>query len=189
MPKNGVNWPGGDSRSCIEKCGPGNGIIQLKRMFRDVGIIKSVKRIVSSGGIVIKWGKGGNPLVLLVKHENGGLVFPKGHVVSGETHEQAALREVREETGLRNLSIVGKIGVVTRLSIEDSGEKVEKKIHLYLMTTDNYEHGEADEDYGWFSFNEAIKGLKFKREKEFLEKFWDKILKLGVGQVLSRESS
>ena len=115
-------------------------------------------------------------MILLVKHEEGGLVFPKGHIDPGETLEQAALREVEEETGLKNLFIKQKIGVFFRPSIEDSGEKVEKKIHLFLMSSNDYKHSQADEDYDWFLFDEAIENFKFDQEKEFLKKYWDKIL-------------
>lgn len=114
--------------------------------------------------------------MLLVKHEDGFLVFPKGHINKGETEEEAALREVKEETGLTELRAIKKLGTVTRLSKEDTGEVVEKAIHLFLLETDNYEHQSAKEDYGWFNYIEAMNGLGFVEEKQFLKEYWQNLM-------------
>ena len=60
---------------------------------------------ITAGGIVFNGDK-----VLVLKNLKGVWVFPKGHVELGESHEQAALREVLEESGL-HASIVGKAGM------------------------------------------------------------------------------
>ena len=136
-----------------------------------------MNKAYSAGGIVIK-NEDNIVKILLVKHEDGFLVFPKGHIDEGETEEQTALREVEEETGLRELSIIRKIGEVVRPSIEWSGETVEKTIHLFLMKSKNFDHGDADEEYGWFTYIEALEGmgaLGFKEEQDFLKKYWNEI--------------
>ena len=53
----------------------------------------------SCGAVVIR-GKGGACRILLVQYYDGHWSFPKGHMEQGETEEQTALREIREETGL-----------------------------------------------------------------------------------------
>ena len=54
----------------------------------------------SCGAVVLRKNQG-RLQVLLIKHINGGhWAFPKGHVEPGETEEQTALREIKEETGL-----------------------------------------------------------------------------------------
>ena len=50
---------------------------------------------VSAGVVVFK-----DDLVLIIKHKNGHIDFPKGHVEGDETLEEAATREVFEETGI-----------------------------------------------------------------------------------------
>lgn len=55
-----------------------------------------MSEILQAGGIVF-WGDG----VVLRRTAKGEWVFPKGHIEDGESAEQAALREVEEETGLR----------------------------------------------------------------------------------------
>ena len=45
--------------------------------------------------------KGGNTEILLIKHiKSGYWSFPKGHVENGETEEETAKREIKEETGI-----------------------------------------------------------------------------------------
>ena len=89
---------------------------------------------VSAGGIVIRV-VAGRPQIVLGKRrrERDGFVWslPKGTPEVGETREQTALREVREETGLevRILSYFDKI----EYSFVRSGERIEKTVHYYLM--------------------------------------------------------
>lgn len=61
-----------------------------------------MKKEKSCGCIVINNGE-----VLLVKHNDGHIAFPKGHIEDGETEEQCALRETFEETGLKVKIIKG----------------------------------------------------------------------------------
>jgi ADP-ribose pyrophosphatase YjhB (NUDIX family)/quercetin dioxygenase-like cupin family protein len=122
-----------------------------------------VEKAVSAGGVIVKDGK-----VLFVNFsDSNGITFPKGHVGQGESYEEAALREAKEETGLRGLKIVRKLGMVTRPSLERDGKVVIKDIYLFLMQTYNVEKGEADEDTEWLSIEEALPRL-FPQEAEFL---------------------
>ncbi len=60
-----------------------------------------MKKEKSCGAVVYR-GKKGEREILLIRHKNGGhWAFPKGHVEKGETEEETALREIREETGLK----------------------------------------------------------------------------------------
>ncbi|MEN6544732.1 MAG: NUDIX domain-containing protein [Armatimonadia bacterium] len=62
---------------------------------------------ITAGGIVFNGER-----VLVLRSHKGGWVFPKGHVELGETHEQAALREVLEESGV-HATIVDQAGTST----------------------------------------------------------------------------
>ncbi|MFZ3301951.1 MAG: NUDIX hydrolase [Microgenomates group bacterium] len=105
-----------------------------------------------------------------------GLGFAKGHVEDGETYEQTAIREVTEETGLTNLSIVKKLGVFSRLGSEVDGTLVDKDIHMFLIKSDSPDfHQQAEEEYGWFDLEDAISKMAIKEDKEFLEKIKDEI--------------
>jgi len=66
-----------------------------------------VRREFSAGGVLIK-----NGSVLLIKNPAGVWTFPKGLVEERETPEEAAVREVLEETGIKG-EIVDEIGEIS----------------------------------------------------------------------------
>ena len=89
----------------------------------------------SCGGVVIHRGK---ILALYKSYKNRyeGWVLPKGTVEEGETHEETALREVREETGVR-ATIIKYIGK-SQYNFNVPEDLVSKEVHWYLMAADNY---------------------------------------------------
>jgi len=112
---------------------------------------------VSCGGVVIYRGK----VLLLYKNQNGrylGWVMPKGTVESGETYKQAALREVKEETGVA-ASILQYIGK-TQYNFRGVNDIVNKTVHWYLMASNSfYCKPQAEEffaDAGYYKMHEAI---------------------------------
>jgi len=123
-----------------------------------------VDKAVSAGGVIVRDGK-----IVFVKFPEGeGITFPKGHVEKEETYEQAALREVGEETGLKDLELVKKLGMVTRPAIEKDGKVVIKDIHLFLIKIVGESKGEAEEQTEWLTTEEALKRL-MPQEAEFLK--------------------
>ncbi len=126
---------------------------------------------VSCGGVVIFRGK----ILLLYKNYRNryeGWVLPKGTVEAGETHEQTALREVKEESGA-DAEIIEYVGKST-YSFLVPEDKVEKDVHWYLMKGRSYFSKPQSEEYfkdsGFYKYHEAIHLLKFSNEKEILEK-------------------
>ena len=82
----------------------------------------------AAGGIVVKDGK----IVSIVRH--GIPDLPKGHIEKGEMPEQAALREVEEETGIDNLQIVKELPSTWHCYIEHEIWTL-KRTYWYLMGT------------------------------------------------------
>lgn len=70
---------------------------------------KPVKRARSAGGVVFRRDNG-QKSILLLKHESGKWMLPKGTIEPGETPEEVALREVREETGISRVRVVADLG-------------------------------------------------------------------------------
>lgn len=139
-----------------------------------------MKKENTAGGIITK--KENNALkICLVElvYPKTGYAYPKGHLKKGETFEQAALREVNEELGLRSLEVIDSLGYLTRASVKSNGKKVLKTIYMYLFTTDNFEQVNSEETYAWFSYDEALEKLTFQEEKEFLKTNWSKIIHLA----------
>jgi len=141
----------------------------------------AVKRIFSAGGIIIKFDKGG-PKVLVTQHsKHKGWDFPKGHLEVGESSEDAALREVKEETGVV-AEIIEKVGQ-TQYFYYEEGAKVLKTVTFFLMKY--IEKGVATTafevlDYKWLAPDEVEAQLTFKDTKELWRKSKEKIERLTL---------
>ena len=96
----------------------------------------TVDRVLCAGGIVL--GDGGT--IALVRNRKDTLwFFPKGHVDAGESLEEAARREIQEETGLSSLEYIDALGSYTRPKIEKDGTNsttVQKEIHMFLFSSE-----------------------------------------------------
>lgn len=135
-----------------------------------------MRKVISAGGVLVRSYNGKKQLIQIIFKHTSGITFPKGHVENGESFEQAALREVLEETGILGLKIVRKMGVITRKSTEIDGTVVMKDIHLFLMTGDNLEkQTKNDEDWNWFDIEDALEKNQFPQEKDFILKLKDNI--------------
>ncbi|MFM1779617.1 MAG: hypothetical protein RIS51_762 [Actinomycetota bacterium] len=88
---------------------------------------------VSAGGLVLA--ADNSAKVAIISHKNRGghaaWVIPKGHIEKGESAEQAAVREVFEETGIE-AEIIEKIGEIS-YSFKASGKRIEKTVHHFLL--------------------------------------------------------
>lgn len=105
---------------------------QIGRAGRAFALWRATRREFSVGGIVIGE-SGSEPEVLLIEDRWGMIAPPKGHPDPGETPEEAAVREVYEETGIR-VDISGDLGEVKYRFFAQDGEVVEKTVRYFLMT-------------------------------------------------------
>ena len=107
--------------------------------------------------------------------------LPKGHVEPRETHEQAALREVREETGCW-AEILLKLSEISYWFYLN-GTKHKKSVHFYFMRyvsgdTANHDH-EVDEA-AWFEVKAAKRALKYVNEKRLIDLALEELAKMDV---------
>ena len=92
----------------------------------------SIGERTSAGGVVVR-AQAGEPLVALAREgHHDAPVLPKGGVERGEDVESAARREIEEETGLSELTLVTKLGVLERLSFD---KQLWLTTHVFLFTT------------------------------------------------------
>ena len=121
-----------------------------------------MKPVPGAGGVVF------NPEgeVLLIRDRNGYWVFPKGHIDPGETPEEAAAREIQEETGIK-AKLLAPIGT-TRYT-NDRG--VPREIYWFLFAGEGeVELEEGLTGGGFFPYEEALEKLDFPEDVEILRR-------------------
>lgn len=131
-------------------------------------------RQTSSGGVLVRRGEAG-PEVLLASRRTrrGELVWglPKGLVESGESAEDTAVREVREETGYSG-KVRETLGEVSYWFVWE-GTRIRKTVHFFLMEDLGEPPGERDaemEEVRWFPIDEAVRTAGFDSEKDMIRR-------------------
>jgi 8-oxo-dGTP pyrophosphatase MutT (NUDIX family) len=122
----------------------------------------------SAGGLVVR----GSQVLLISTQKGRRWQLPKGHVEEGETPEQAAVREVREETGVTG-RVVAPLPEVEYWYVEKGKLRVHKRVDYFLL---EYESGDAaDFDASevsgadWFTWDEGLAKLSFENERRVAE--------------------
>jgi len=139
---------------------------------------KFAKRVdeVSAGGLVVdKTGTKGLLIGRLdpkdASHERLLWSLPKGHIEDGETPEQAALREVAEETGIKS-EITRSLGVIDFWFMA-SGKRIHKTVHHFLFTEVGGKLApqvtEVDE-VAWIPIDEIVSKLAYPDERKLIAK-------------------
>lgn len=119
----------------------------------------------SCGAIVINK----NNKILLVHHNAGHWDFPKGHIENGETEEQTAIREVKEETNI-DIIINNKYRYTTSYSPK---ENVMKEVVYFLaqnIDEDKKPQLEEVSEVKWFTYEEAMNTITYESSKDILNK-------------------
>jgi len=136
------------------------------------GITMSLKtrQLVSAGGVILIV-EDHAEVALCFKRREKIWCLPKGLIEQGETVEESALREVKEETGLKG-EIVKKIGQV-QYGFYGKGQHYFKTVHFYLLkyyegSVDNHD-SEVDK-VEWVPISKALQILAYANEREVLEK-------------------
>lgn len=134
-----------------------------------------MKRAFSAGGVVYKF-EGKDLKILLISTKKGKVwALPKGLVEKEESPKEAAMREIKEETGVDG-KVIDEIGEVSYwFAIEN--EKYFKRVKYFLV---EYTGGQINPDWEvdtaeWFSPEEAFKKLTYKSDREILKKALEKI--------------
>ena len=141
--------------------------MQRQNKNKDSGELKT-QRVVSSGGVIFRTVNGQFEVALISRGKVWCL--PKGLIEQGETTEETALREVKEETGLEG-EIFKKIGEISYNFFR--GKRYLKKVHFYLLkhiggSVSNHDF-EADR-VKWFPISEAFQVLTYVNERRILRK-------------------
>jgi 8-oxo-dGTP pyrophosphatase MutT (NUDIX family) len=128
----------------------------------------------SAGGVVIRRRRGGVDVALAARRTRKGDLawgLPKGLVEDGESSEEAAIREVQEETGLEAKPIE-PLGDISYWYVWE-GERIRKKVTFFLMEAtggDVTHHDDEMEDVRWFPLDEARRKASYPSERETLNR-------------------
>lgn len=131
------------------------------------------EKAVSAGGVV--WRRAGDEIEILLcgRRSDNLWALPKGTPEAGETIEQAALREVREETGVTVQSdgVVGDIRYW--FSRPQEGVRFYKTVHHFLMRPtggDPALHDHEFDEVRWFPVAEALRLMSYENETRMLRR-------------------
>ena len=139
---------------------------KLKQVvFRKKPEIKEIVREPTAGGIVFRPTADGKDIeILLIQDSKNRWTIPKGHIEPGETAKQTAVREIGEESGLKEVDVISWLG-----KIHFKYRRAEK---LVLMTTQVYLVQSLDKNerptkekwmngIRWFTFSEALDAIEY----------------------------
>ena len=147
--------------------------------MRPASLIKQT----SAGGVIYRRNESGLQIVLISVKNGQAWCLPKGVVDKGETTEETALREVREETGLAG-RIIDTLGEINYwYYIKGENIKCRKTVHFYLMeyvSGDTAEHDLEVDEAGWFSLETALEKVSYKGDRTMIEKAIAKLQALNV---------
>ncbi len=125
---------------------------------------------VTAGGVVI----GPDGKIVVVNQHGNSWSLPKGHLESGETAFVAAVREIKEETGITDLELIEALGTYKRYRIgldKTEDKNTSKLITLFLFRTNQNELLPEDPDNPearWLPIDEAADILTHRKDREFL---------------------
>jgi 8-oxo-dGTP pyrophosphatase MutT (NUDIX family) len=133
----------------------------------------STRKEVSSGGVVYRRTDDGGLEILLAARRTlkGNIAWglAKGHIEEGETPEDAAVREVREETGW-DAVIEESLGLTKYFYVWES-VRIRKTVHFFLMRAIKGDPADRDdemEEIRWFPLERALKRAAYRGERDVL---------------------
>lgn len=115
--------------------------------------------------------------VLIVKHNAGHWDFPKGHVEPGETEEETAIREVKEETNV-DIEIIPGYRYETHYSPKEGYEKTVVFFLARYKGSDTQRQECEIAEIDWFDHEDALEVITYDNARELYEKTYEDIVML-----------
>jgi len=120
----------------------------------------------SAGGVLVN----NNKFYLIFKYTKNEWKLPKGHVEEGESLQETALREVKEETGFKNIQFISDKPInEVNYTFHENGKEINKTVTYFLFKTDEVLNNQTKE-----MVNEELRGDWFNYEEALLKStHWD----------------
>lgn len=147
-------------------------------------MVKKVEGIRAAGIVVFR--DSPREYLLLLKKGKDAAEFPKGKVERGEKAQQAALREVREETGITQVEILPGYQREFTYRFRKEDLMIERKAIYFLGRTDarDVRVGHEHKGFVWLAPKAAIVKLRFKNQKLLIRKAEEFLAKGGPPNIL-----
>jgi ADP-ribose pyrophosphatase YjhB (NUDIX family) len=131
-----------------------------------------VKKSIIAGGVIIN----DNDEVIVVNQKGVSWSLPKGHAEANETEIETAVREIYEESGVKDLELVRKLGSYERYGMRDGLEL--KTMNFFLFKASKQDLHPIDKDNPeaiWVHKDKVSEMLTHPKDKEFFLKILKEI--------------
>ncbi len=141
----------------------------------------------SAGGFVIDDAPGGLHAALIARRDSRGRLIwslPKGHIEEGESPEEAAVREVLEETGIHG-SIVESLGTIDFWFMAEN-RRIHKTVHHYVLTALDRELSDDDvevSEVAWVPLDEVADRLRYADERRLVARVQEIVRRTDDGSA------
>lgn len=131
-------------------------------------VAKAMQADERSAGAVLFIMDNSEPEYLLLHYTAGHWDFPKGNIELGETEEEAAVREIREETGIKDIEFIKGFSRTISYRYRKARRLVNKEVVLFLARTNTRRVAISHEHtgYAWKKYDDAMKLLTFKNARD-----------------------
>jgi len=128
----------------------------------------------SAGGLVLDQSGPILRAALIARHDRRGRLIwslPKGHVELGETAQEAAIREVREETGIDS-TVLAPLGTIDFWFMAED-KRIHKTVHHFILNAHGGELSDEDREVievAWIPLDEVAAKLAYRDERKLMAK-------------------
>jgi len=127
-------------------------------------------RFEQAGAIVVRPGKAAPRVLLVTARRNPrNWIFPKGHIEKGESRQDAAVREAREEAGVDG-TVSGSAGT---MAFEFGSNTY--RVHYFVILTDDPGEEREGRRLRWCRYKQALRKLTYTETRDLLEDAWPRI--------------